>query len=158
MKRETTWRIFLKHPTETGWSHVGDEWATSRVSAVRKFRAAEGRSVRQGDKLTARKLGDPTYNPSRANPKREWYVSNENRHIGSVYASSKAAALRQAQQKWGRDKYIIVDAYSTGSKTNPRRVKGAKVAGGRAVSLRNFTGRVIRKRDGTVQILGRTRR
>ena len=43
----------------------------------------------------------------------------------------------------------------SGSLPNPRRVKGAKVAGGRAVSLRNFTGRVIRKRDGTVQILGR---
>ena len=46
-------------------------------------------------------------------------------------------------------------ALKPGARLNPRRVKGAKVAGGRAVSLRNFTGRVIRKRDGTVQILGR---
>ena len=43
------------------------------------------------------------------------------------------------------------------SNPNPRRVKGAKCNGGRSVSLRNFTGRVIKKRDGTVQIVGRTR-
>jgi len=52
--------------------------------------------------------------------------------------------LREAQAELRRE-----------SRTNPKRVKGAKCNGGRAVSLRNFTGRVIRKRDGTVQILGR---
>jgi hypothetical protein len=42
-------------------------------------------------------------------------------------------------------------------RANPRRVKGAKCSGGRAVSLRNFTGRVIRKRNGQVIIVGRKR-
>jgi hypothetical protein len=103
-RRYGTYRIFLKHPTEVGWTHVGDEWATSQTAAIRKFRQSSS-GIRRGDKFAARKVGDDQYNPA-----------------------------------------------------NPRRVKGAKIAGGRAVSLRNFTGRVIRKRDGTVQILGRTRR
>jgi hypothetical protein len=42
--------------------------------------------------------------------------------------------------------------------SNPRKVKGAKCNGGRSVSLRNFTGRVIRKRNGQVQIIGRVRK
>ena len=93
------------------------------------------------------------------NPKREWYVSNADRFIGRVYASSKSAALRQAKKKWGADKYKIVDAYTGSTQYNPpRRIKGTKCNGGRSVSLRNFTGRVIKKRDGTVQIVGRTRK
>ncbi len=35
---------------------------------------------------------------------------------------------------------------------------GRKVKGGRAVSLKNFTGRVIRKSNGQVQIIGRGKR
>lgn len=41
---------------------------------------------------------------------------------------------------------------------NPKRVKGAKVKGGRSVTLTNFTGRVIRKRNGQVQIIGRIKK
>lgn len=44
------------------------------------------------------------------------------------------------------------------SAANPRRVKGAKVKGGRSVTLTNFTGRVIRKRNGQVQIIGRIKK
>lgn len=43
-------------------------------------------------------------------------------------------------------------------KANPPRVKGRKVKGGRAVTLRNFTGTIVKKSDGTVGILGRGRR
>ena len=43
-------------------------------------------------------------------------------------------------------------------KQNPPRVKGRKVKGGRAVSLRGFTGTIVRRSDGTVNILGRGRR
>lgn len=43
-------------------------------------------------------------------------------------------------------------------RTNPARVKGRKVAGGRAVSLKNFTGSVIRKSNGQVVIRGRGKR
>ena len=35
---------------------------------------------------------------------------------------------------------------------------GAKVKGGRSVTLTNFTGRVIRKRNGQVQIIGRIKK
>lgn len=38
---------------------------------------------------------------------------------------------------------------------NPAKVKGRKVKGGKAVSLKNFTGTVIRKTNGQVVISGR---
>lgn len=41
---------------------------------------------------------------------------------------------------------------------NPAKVKGRKVKGGRAVTLKNFTGTIVRKNDKTVQILGRGRK
>lgn len=41
---------------------------------------------------------------------------------------------------------------------NPPRVKGRKVKGGRAVTLKNFTGTIVRKSDGRVEILGRGRK
>ena len=41
---------------------------------------------------------------------------------------------------------------------NPPRVKGRKVKGGRAVSLKNFTGTVVKKANGQVQIIGKGRR
>lgn len=44
------------------------------------------------------------------------------------------------------------------AKKNPPRVKGRKVKGGRAVTLRKFTGTIVRKKDGTVEILGRGRK
>lgn len=45
-----------------------------------------------------------------------------------------------------------------GPKLNPPKVKGRKVKGGRAVTLRNFTGTIVKKSDGRVEILGRGRR
>lgn len=44
------------------------------------------------------------------------------------------------------------------SKSNPPRVKGRKTKGGRAVTLKNFTGTIVKKSDGTVQIVGRGKR
>lgn len=44
------------------------------------------------------------------------------------------------------------------TKLNPPRVKGRKTKGGRAVTLKNFTGTIVKKSDGTVQIVGRGRR
>lgn len=43
-------------------------------------------------------------------------------------------------------------------KFNPPKVKGRKVKGGRAVTLRNFTGTIVKKQDGTVQIVGKGKR
>lgn len=45
-----------------------------------------------------------------------------------------------------------------GAKSNPAHVKGRKVKGGRAVTVRNFTGTIVKKADGTVQIVGKGRR
>lgn len=42
--------------------------------------------------------------------------------------------------------------------SNPPHVKGRKTKGGRAITLRNFTGTIVKKSDGTVQIVGRGRR
>lgn len=42
--------------------------------------------------------------------------------------------------------------------SNPLHVKGRKTKGGRAVTLKNFTGTIVKKSDGTVQIVGRGRR
>jgi hypothetical protein len=100
----------------------------------------------------------------------------QNGYIYSIWATSRSAALRALKSKYG-GKFTRIRQYpgigkenprrgnpkrewyvSTTPKDNPpRRVKGAKCNGGRSVSLRNFTGRVIKKRDGTVQIVGRTR-
>lgn len=38
--------------------------------------------------------------------------------------------------------------------TNPARIKGHKVNGGRAVSLKNFTGKVVKHANGAISILG----
>lgn len=45
-----------------------------------------------------------------------------------------------------------------GSPTNPSRAKGRKVKGGRAVTLRNFTGTITRKANGQVVIRGKGRK
>jgi len=108
----------------------------------------------------------------------------QNGYIYSIWATSRSAALRALKSKYGgkftrirqypgigkenprrvngkKKKSIkkrITRALKKFVRANPRRVKGAKCNGGRSVSLRNFTGRVIKKRDGTVQILGRTRK
>ncbi len=44
------------------------------------------------------------------------------------------------------------------ARSNPARVKGRKVKGGRSVTLKNFTGTVVRKSDGRVEIRGKGRR
>ena len=63
-----------------------------------------------------------------------------------------------AKKKKATIKKRITKALKKFVRGNPRRVKGAKCAGGRAVTLRNFTGRVIRKRNGQVVIVGRVRK
>lgn len=98
----------------------------------------------------------------RANPRKQkvWEGTYNGQSYSSI-ATSKEAARRKIKSQYG---VFVKGLVARGSdewmrsKQNPTRVKGTKCNGGRAVSVRNFTGRVIRKRDGTVQILGRTRR
>lgn len=70
--------------------------------------------------------------------------------------------LSKAQLRRERDeinKIIKSGAAASGVKrrANPS-VKGRKVKGGRSVTLKNFTGTIVKKSDGTVDILGRGRR
>jgi len=65
-------------------------------------------------------------------------------------ARKKKAALRRVGK--------ALKKYVRRATRNPRRVKGNKCAGGRAVTLRNFSGRVIKKRNGQVIIVGRQRK
>lgn len=74
---------------------------------------------------------------------------------GQTYYETKPFKFRKFRQP--KD---IRRGYLTGQPKlkNPPRVKGRKVKGGRSVTLRNFTGTIVRKSDGTVNILGRGRR
>jgi hypothetical protein len=78
-------------------------------------------------------------------------------HAFQVEASTAAEAVKIARRRvkdegWGSIRGIVA------TKRNPPRVKGRKTKGGRAVTLKNFTGTVVKKSDGTVQIVGRGRR
>jgi len=68
------------------------------------------------------------------------------RRAAAAHDESLRYKLSRAQERLAR------------MKGNPPRVKGRKTKGGRAVTLRNFTGTVVKKSDGTVQIVGRGRR
>ena len=135
-------------------------WATSRSAALRALKSKYGGKftrIRQypgiGKENPRRVKGNPKrrmriyrgFELRYSHATREWgaWGDTYQGHIGP-FSSLKALKSR-------------IDAL-TGKKTNPRRVKGTKCNGGRSVSLRNFTGRVIKKRDGTVQIVGRTRK
>lgn len=57
--------------------------------------------------------------------------------------------------KTGQSKWVTRPIPSDKKKGNPMPVAGRKVKGGRAVSVKNFTGTITRKNDGTVIIRGR---
>jgi hypothetical protein len=105
-------------------------WATSRSAALRALKS------KYGGKFTRIRQypGIGKENPRRVNGKKKKSIKKR---------------ITRALKKFVR---------ANPKRRIPRRVKGAKCNGGRSVSLRNFTGRVIKKRDGTVQILGRTRK
>jgi len=96
-----------------------------------------------------------TGNPKRVKVYEIYYSYGGRGSAGAVRATSKYEAIYKAVMQWGgRSKdYRAVEEVS-----NPKRIKGAKVKGGRSVTLTNFTGRVIRKRNGQVQIIGRIKK
>jgi len=67
-------------------------------------------------------------------------------------------ATKRKRNKGSRVMKALKKYVKKATQGNPKRIKGAKVKGGRSVSLRNFTGRVIRKRNGQVQIIGRVKK
>lgn len=68
------------------------------------------------------------------------------------------ATKRKTRNKGSRVMKALKKYVKKATQGNPKRVKGAKVKGGRSVTLTNFTGRVIRKRNGQVQIIGRIKK
>lgn len=69
--------------------------------------------------------------------------------------------LSKAQLRRERDeinKIIRSGAAKSGVARRANPVKGRKVKGGRSVTLRNFSGTIVKKADGTVQILGKGKR
>lgn len=84
------------------------------------------------------------------------------RKKGYTIKSSKRMkhAIKGSFEGTGRSAPSMV-AWGTGPKwrrANLPRVKGRKVKGGRAVTLHNFTGTIVKRSDGTVQFLGRGRK
>jgi hypothetical protein len=71
-------------------------------------------------------------------------------------AISKLSGGKVAAREWQRRMKDLIK--ERGGKMNPPKVKGRKVKGGRAVSLKNFTGTIVRRSDGTVRILGKGRK
>ena len=71
-------------------------------------------------------------------------------------AISKLSGGKAAARDWQKRMKALIK--ERGGKMNPPRVKGRKVKGGRAVTVRNFTGTIVKKADGTVQIVGKGRR
>jgi hypothetical protein len=157
-------------------------WATSRSAALRALKS------KYGGKFTRIRQypGIGKENPRRVNGKKKKSIKKRiTRALKKfVRANPKRRMYRGFHLYWAQGMWSAYDAHGTEfgptssiedikyeidqyydqylggniRNPNPRRVKGAKCNGGRSVSLRNFTGRVIKKRDGTVQILGRTRK
>jgi hypothetical protein len=70
-------------------------------------------------------------------------------------------SIRASKKRWlkrGHTREEIKRVLTHMKKQNPPKVKGRKVKGGRAVSLKNFTGTIVKRANGTVQILGRGKR
>lgn len=80
---------------------------------------------------------------ARADRKGEWIVYTEGRRNPSKRKKSASKRVSAALKK-----------YMASLKKNP----GRKVKGGRSVSLKNFTGSVIRKSNGQVVIKGKGKR
>jgi hypothetical protein len=80
--------------------------------------------------------------------RREWGHRGESRKL-------KAMRLNPSKRSVRKRVAAALKKYVRG---NPARVKGRKVTGGRAVTVRNFTGTIVKKSDGTVDILGKGKR
>ena len=93
-------------------------------------------------------------NPGRRTPKRYRVHFTDGKTIdlhSNEFKGGKRTIERALQR--ARKQGLI-----RGVQSNPPRVKGRKVKGGRSVTLRNFTGTIVRKSDGRVEILGRGRK
>ena len=75
-----------------------------------------------------------------------------------VRGNAGSRSIRKTKKRLKAAMLPIPEALKRYGKSNPPRVKGRKTKGGRAVTLKNFTGTIVKKSDGTVQIVGRGRR
>ena len=123
---------------------MAKRWSTYRVYAKRpggswSYLGAES-ATSKTDAIRQFRSGHERgtkFKATRAGESREQFVNPSKRSV----RKRVAAALK---------KYV---------RGNPPRVKGRKVkGGGRAVSLKNFTGTVVKKANGQVQIIGKGRK
>lgn len=105
--------------------------------------------VRKALKKYVRKGNAPARGKYRVHYKDGQTITMDARDAGKRAAAKLEKALRSGQTRG------IVRSFE---KLNPSRVKGRKVKGGRAVTLKNFTGTVVRKANGQVQIVGKGRK
>lgn len=73
---------------------------------------------------------------------------------GMSWETVKSSTYATRAEAIDNGKYML----NAWKRSNPPRVKGRKTKGGRAVTLKNFTGTIVKKSDGTVQIVGRGKR
>lgn len=71
---------------------------------------------------------------------------------------NKARRRNGAKEKASKRISSALKKYVERMKGNPSKVKGHKVKGGRGVSLRGFTGTVVRLSNGQIAIRGKGRR
>lgn len=148
--------------TRGGWS----VWEVLADETGREFGGkcvAEAQTKREAKDVAAR-LNARLRGLRNAGPRSVRKSKKVARARGQTYYETKPFKFRKFRQpKDIRRGYLTGQpkpiGYSGGKfRSNPPRVKGRKVKGGRSVTLRNFTGTVVRKSDGTVNILGRGRR
>lgn len=139
--QERTGKAVMRGPH--GWVlNMGGRYGTPAV-------ATEGNIVKVGSRRNA---GRGSFRKTK----------KQLRKKGVTMRSSKRRkhTIKKSFEGTGRSAESLL-AWGPGSKwrrANLPRAKGRKVKGGRAVSLRNFTGTIVRKSDGTVNILGRGRK
>ena len=92
---------------------------------------------------------------AKAESKQDGYARVESVDTGKTMASYRYGQPNPSKRSVRKRVAAALKKYVRG---NPPRVKGRKVKGGRAVSLKNFTGTVVKKANGQVQIMGRGRR
>ena len=119
-------------------------------------RNASKRSVRRRVAKALKKYvrGNPRGGMNWRGEYRVHYSDGGVRTMHAADGGKRAAAKLERALRDGKKRGIV----RSFERLNPASVKGRKVKGGRAVTLRNFTGTIVKKSDGTVGILGRGRR
>lgn len=150
---EGPWRRF-ENALDYANAEVGLPWKIQKRSAGGRWSSVRGAAGDAGGRF--RNAGG-----------RRSKVSGKRGNVKKRRRNAGPRSVRKTMKRLKAGGYVPVKRHRYGpyykgkpqrAKNAPARVKGRRVKGGRAVSLRNFTGTIVRKSDGTVNILGRGRR